>query len=121
MTLSSEKTAEEISARASSSLRELGFGAHETAVILALNQLESATVADLGTAKKVIIDKENTIIREGAGEKQDLDARVKQIKAQIEETKKEYITYIDTLNEKIEAFKLEPQTELTAEVLAALT
>ncbi len=49
MTLSSEKTAEEISARASSSLRELGFGAHETAVILALNQLESASVADLST------------------------------------------------------------------------
>ena len=49
MTLSSEKTADEISARASSSLRELGFGAHETAVILALNQLESATVADLST------------------------------------------------------------------------
>jgi len=47
MTLSSEKTTEEISARAGSSLRELGFGAHETAVILALNQLESASVADL--------------------------------------------------------------------------
>jgi chaperonin GroEL len=53
-------------------------------------KLESATVADLGTAKKVIIDKENTIIREGAGEKQDLDARVKQIKAQIEETTSDY-------------------------------
>jgi sugar-specific transcriptional regulator TrmB len=49
MTLSSEKTAEEISARAGSSLRELGFGAHETAVILALNQLETASVADLST------------------------------------------------------------------------
>lgn len=49
MTLSSEKTAGEISARASSSLRELGFGAHETAVILALNQLESATVAEIST------------------------------------------------------------------------
>ena len=43
------------------------------------------------------------------------------IKAQIEETKKEYKTYIDTLNEKIESFKLEPQTDLTAEVLSALT
>jgi len=49
MTLSSERTVEEISARASSSLRELGFGAHETAVILALNQLETASVADLST------------------------------------------------------------------------
>ncbi len=49
MTLSSEKTADEINVRASSSLRELGFGVHETAVILALNQLESASVADLST------------------------------------------------------------------------
>jgi sugar-specific transcriptional regulator TrmB len=47
MTLSSEKNADEISTRASSFLRELGFGAHETAVILALNNQESATVADL--------------------------------------------------------------------------
>ena len=47
MTLSSEKTVEEVSTRASSSLRELGFGAHETAVILALNQLETASVADI--------------------------------------------------------------------------
>lgn len=49
MTLSSEKTAEEITTRASSSLRELGFGAHETAIILALNQVESASVAELST------------------------------------------------------------------------
>ena len=49
MTLSSEKTVEEISTRASSSLRELGFGAHETAVILALNQLETASVAEIST------------------------------------------------------------------------
>ncbi len=49
MTLSSEKNVEEISSRANSSLRELGFGAHETSVILALNQLESASVADLST------------------------------------------------------------------------
>jgi sugar-specific transcriptional regulator TrmB len=47
MTLSSERNADEISTRASSFLRELGFGAHETAVILALNNQESATVADL--------------------------------------------------------------------------
>jgi sugar-specific transcriptional regulator TrmB len=47
MTLSSEKIVDEVSARASSFLRELGFGAHETAVILALNNQESATVADL--------------------------------------------------------------------------
>ena len=49
LTLSSEKTVEEVSLRASSTLRELGFGVHETAVILALNRLESASVADLST------------------------------------------------------------------------
>jgi sugar-specific transcriptional regulator TrmB len=47
MALSSEKNAEEISARAGLILRELGFGAHETAVILSLNGQETATVADL--------------------------------------------------------------------------
>ncbi|RLC56698.1 MAG: chaperonin GroEL [Candidatus Cloacimonadota bacterium] len=53
-------------------------------------KLESATIKDLGTAKKVIIDKENTIIREGAGSAEDLNARVKQIKAQVEETTSDY-------------------------------
>ncbi len=53
-------------------------------------KLESATIEDLGTAKKVIIDKENTIIREGAGSTEDLNARVKQIKVQIEETTSDY-------------------------------
>jgi len=53
-------------------------------------KLETAKLEDLGTAKKVIIDKENTIIREGAGENQDLEARVKQIKAQVEETTSDY-------------------------------
>jgi chaperonin GroEL len=53
-------------------------------------KLETATLVDLGSAKKVIIDKENTIIREGAGKKEDLDARVKQIKAQVEETTSDY-------------------------------
>ncbi len=53
-------------------------------------KLESASIKDLGSAKKVIIDKENTTIREGAGTKEDLDARIKQIKAQIEETTSDY-------------------------------
>ncbi|MBC8414922.1 MAG: chaperonin GroEL [Candidatus Cloacimonetes bacterium] len=53
-------------------------------------KLESASLKDLGSAKKVIIEKENTTIREGAGTKEDLDARVKQIKAQIEETTSDY-------------------------------
>lgn len=47
MNLSSLKTADENSTRAGTTLRELGFGAHETAVILALNAMESATVSDL--------------------------------------------------------------------------
>lgn len=47
MALSSEKQADEISTRASLLLRELGFGAHETAVILSLNGQETATVADI--------------------------------------------------------------------------
>ncbi|MCF7792619.1 MAG: chaperonin GroEL [Candidatus Cloacimonetes bacterium] len=53
-------------------------------------KLESSTLNDLGTAKKVIVEKENTIIREGAGSDEDLEARVKQIKAQIEETTSDY-------------------------------
>jgi len=47
MSISSVKTADEISVRAGNTLRELGFGAHETAVILGLNRLESATVSEL--------------------------------------------------------------------------
>ena len=53
-------------------------------------KLESVTIEDLGTAKKVIVDKENTIIREGAGSGKDLKARVKQIKVHIEETTSDY-------------------------------
>jgi sugar-specific transcriptional regulator TrmB len=47
MSLSSLKHADEISNRAAVTLREIGFGVHETAVILALNMMESATVSDL--------------------------------------------------------------------------
>lgn len=53
-------------------------------------KLETATLKDLGTAKKVIVEKENTIIREGGGSEDDLNARIKQIKAQIEETTSDY-------------------------------
>ena len=53
-------------------------------------KLDSTKLTDLGTAKKVIIDKENTTIREGAGKKEDLEGRIKQIKAQIEETTSDY-------------------------------
>ncbi len=53
-------------------------------------KLESATITDLGLAKKVIIDKENTIIREGNGKAEDLEARISQIKVHIEETTSDY-------------------------------
>src|ERR1700727_2306181 len=53
-------------------------------------KLESVTVAMLGRAKKVVIEKENTTIVNGAGKKKDIEARVNQIKAQIEETTSDY-------------------------------
>ncbi|ELC5872257.1 chaperonin GroEL [Campylobacter jejuni] len=52
--------------------------------------LESATIQDLGQASSVIIDKDNTTIVNGAGEKANIDARVNQIKAQIAETTSDY-------------------------------
>ena len=53
-------------------------------------QLEKATIKDLGRAKKVQISKENTTIIDGAGEGDAIQARIKQIKAQIEETSSDY-------------------------------
>jgi chaperonin GroEL len=53
-------------------------------------KLESVTLEMLGRAKKVTIDKENTTIVDGSGKKADIEARVKQIKAQIEETTSDY-------------------------------
>src|SRR5205814_6440528 len=53
-------------------------------------KLENVTVNMLGRAKKVMIDKENTTIVSGAGKKVDIEARVQQIKAQIEETTSDY-------------------------------
>jgi chaperonin GroEL len=53
-------------------------------------KLENVTVAMLGRAKKVIIEKEKTTIVDGAGKKRDIEARVGQIKAQIEETTSDY-------------------------------
>ncbi|ECT4084206.1 chaperonin GroEL [Campylobacter coli] len=52
--------------------------------------LESTTIQDLGQASSVIIDKDNTTIVNGAGEKANIDARVNQIKAQIAETTSDY-------------------------------
>ncbi len=53
-------------------------------------KLESVTVNMLGRAGKVVIDKENTTIVKGAGKKKDIEGRVNQIKAQIEETTSDY-------------------------------
>jgi chaperonin GroEL len=53
-------------------------------------KLENVTLAMLGRAKKVMIDKENTTIVNGAGKKKDIEDRIAQIKAQIEETTSDY-------------------------------
>ena len=53
-------------------------------------QLEKATIQDLGRAKKVQVTKENTTIIDGAGDTPGIEARIKQIKAQIEETSSDY-------------------------------
>jgi chaperonin GroEL len=53
-------------------------------------KLENVTLNDLGTAKTVTIDKDNTTIVDGAGKKDAIQARVKQIRAQIEETTSDY-------------------------------
>ena len=53
-------------------------------------KLENVTLAMLGKAKKVMIDKENTTIVNGSGKKADIEGRISQIKAQIEETTSDY-------------------------------
>ncbi|MBI3622090.1 MAG: chaperonin GroEL [Nitrospirae bacterium] len=53
-------------------------------------KLENVKVSDLGRAKRVTIDKDNTTIVEGAGETSKIQGRIKQIKAQIEETTSDY-------------------------------
>ncbi|HVZ88221.1 MAG TPA: chaperonin GroEL [Polyangia bacterium] len=53
-------------------------------------KLENVTLKDLGRAKRITIDKDNTTIVEGAGKKADIEGRVKQIRVQIEETTSDY-------------------------------
>ncbi len=53
-------------------------------------KLENTKIEDLGRAKKIIVDKDNTTIVEGAGEPQQIQGRIKQIKVQIEETTSDY-------------------------------
>lgn len=54
------------------------------------HKLESTRIEDLGSAKKVSIDKDNTTIVDGAGKKADVEGRVKTIRAQVEETTSDY-------------------------------
>ena len=53
-------------------------------------KLESIQLADLGRAKKVVVDKDNTTLVEGAGKPAEIEGRVKQIRAQIEDTTSDY-------------------------------
>jgi chaperonin GroEL len=53
-------------------------------------QLEKATINDLGRAKRIVVTKENSTIIDGAGDAERIQARIKQIKAQIEETSSDY-------------------------------
>jgi chaperonin GroEL len=53
-------------------------------------KLENVTLKDLGRAKRIVVDKDNTTIIDGAGKKSDIEGRIKQIRAQIEETTSDY-------------------------------
>ena len=53
-------------------------------------KLESVTVKDLGTAKRITVDKDNTTIVDGGGTREAIEGRVKQLRAQIEETTSDY-------------------------------
>src|SRR3954447_23026093 len=53
-------------------------------------KLESITLNDLGKAKRIVVDKDNTTIVDGAGKRADIEGRIKQIRAQIDETTSDY-------------------------------
>jgi len=53
-------------------------------------KLENVTLNDLGTAKRIVIDKDNTTIVDGGGSKEQIESRIKQIRTQIEETTSDY-------------------------------
>ena len=53
-------------------------------------KLENVTLKDLGRAKRIVVDKDNTTLIDGAGKKPDIEGRIKQIRAQIEETTSDY-------------------------------
>ena len=53
-------------------------------------KLEAVEISDLGTAKRLVIDKDNTTIVEGSGKKKDIDSRIAQIRMQVEKTTSDY-------------------------------
>src|SRR5436853_1950503 len=53
-------------------------------------ELENVTLQDLGRCKRLVVDKDNTTLVDGAGKKADIEGRIKQIRAQIEETTSDY-------------------------------
>src|SRR4051812_25543988 len=53
-------------------------------------KLEQVTLADLGRARRITIDKDNTTLVDGAGQKKDIEGRIKQLRAQVEETTSDY-------------------------------
>jgi chaperonin GroEL len=53
-------------------------------------KLENVTLQDLGRCKRIVVDKDNTTLVDGAGKKSDIEGRIKQIRAQIEETTSDY-------------------------------
>ena len=53
-------------------------------------KLENVTLQDLGRCKRLVVDKDNTTLVDGAGKKADIEGRIKQIRAQIEETTSDY-------------------------------
>jgi chaperonin GroEL len=72
-------------------LEDIGILTGATAVFESLGiKLESLTLADLGRAKKVIVDKDNTTIIEGAGKSADIKARIDQIRREIETSTSDY-------------------------------
>ena len=72
-------------------MEDIGIVTNATPVFEALGRkLETLTLADLGRAKKVIVDKDNTTIIEGAGKAGDIKARIDQIRREIENTSSDY-------------------------------
>src|SRR5213593_4078080 len=68
-----------------------GFGDRRKAMLEELGlKLENVTLKELGRCKRVVIDKDNTTLIDGAGKRADIEGRIKQIRAQIEDTTSDY-------------------------------